>query len=165
MTAPEDRKLLIPDRWWDKLPRPIYSTLERVPSSQPWFEVYKVLPGVYAIYEPGQYEEALSTLILGDDTAALIDTGCGIANIRKVVEEITDQPVTVVNTHSHNDHVADNHRFDQIAMLDHPWSREAQKGLPNTEMAHLIAPGLVWKPLPEDFDPDSYVVPGFKVTR
>ena len=165
MTAPEDRKLLIPDRWWDKLPRPIYSTLERVPTSQPWFEAYKILSGVYAIYEPGQYEEALSTLILGDDTAALIDTGCGIANMRKMVEEITDQPVTIVNTHSHNDHVADNHRFDQIAMLDHPWSREAQKGLPHSEMAHLIAPGMVWKPLPPEFNPDSYVVPGFKVTR
>jgi len=50
-------------------------------------------------------------------------------------------------------------------MLDHPWSHKAQEGLPNSEMAHLIAEGMTWKPLPEDFDKENYVVPGFKVTK
>jgi len=165
MSTPEDRKLLMGDRWWDKLPRKVYSTLERVPCSQDWFEVYKVKEGIYSIYEPGQYEEALCTLLLGGDEAALIDTGCGIANIRACVEEITDLPVTVVNTHSHNDHIADNHRFSRIAMLDHPWSVRAQRGLPNSEMIHLVDPGMVWKPLPAGFDPKKYLVPPFKATR
>jgi len=123
------------------------------------------MEGVYAIYEPGQYEEALSTLVIGEEEAILVDTGCGIGNIRKVVDEITDLPVMVVNTHAHNDHIAQNYLFDEIAMLDHPWSREAQKGLPNSEMAHLIADGMVWKPLPEKFDPENYIVAGFKVTK
>lgn len=165
MSAPDDRKLLIADRWWDKLPRAVYSTLERVPCSQDWFQVYKVKDGIYAIYEPYQYEEALCTLILGEEKAVLIDTGCGIGNIRDVVEEITDLPVMVVNTHAHNDHIAQNHLFDEVAMLDHPWSHEAEKGLPNSEMAHLIADGMLWKELPEGFDAENYVVPGFKVTR
>lgn len=165
MSAPEDRKLLIADRWWDKLPREVYSTLETVPCSQGWFQVYKVKDGIYAIYEPYQYEEALCTLILGEEKAVLIDTGCGIGNIRDVVEEITDLPIMVVNTHAHNDHIAQNHLFDEVAMLDHPWSHEAQKGLPNSEMAHLIADGMLWKELPEGFDAENYVVPGFKVTR
>ncbi|MCJ7732845.1 MBL fold metallo-hydrolase [Candidatus Bathyarchaeota archaeon] len=165
MSAPEDRKLLIPDRWWDKLPRKIYSSLERVPVSQDWFEVYRVKPDIYVFYEPYQYEEALSTLILGEEKAVLIDTGCGIGNIRKAVEEVTDMPVMVVNTHAHNDHIAQNYLFDEIAMLDHPWSREAQKGLPRSEMVHLIADGMLWKELPVGFDPENYVVPGFKVTQ
>ena len=165
MSAPDDRKLLIADRWWDKLPRVVYSKLQRVPCSQDWFEVYKVKDGIYAIYEPFQYEEALSTLILGEEKAILIDTGCGIGNIRKAVEEITDLPVMVVNSHAHNDHIAQNHLFDEVAMLDHPWSHEAQKGLPNSEMAHLIADGMLWKELPEGFDAENYVVPGFKVTH
>ncbi len=165
MSAPEDRKLLIPDRWWDKLPRKIYSSLERVPVSQDWFEVYRVKPDIYVFYEPYQYEEALSTLILGEEKAVLIDTGCGIGNIRKAVEEVTDMPVMVVNTHAHNDHIAQNYLFDEIAMLDHTWSREAQKGLPRREMAHLIADGMLWKKLPEGFDSENYVVPGFKVTQ
>lgn len=165
MSAPDDRKLLIADRWWDKLPRAVYSTLERVPCSQDWFQVYKVKDGIYAIYEPYQYEEALCTLMLGEEKAVLIDTGCGIGNIRDVVDEITDLPVMVVNTHAHNDHIAQNHLFDEVAMLDHPWSHEAEKGLPNSEMAHLIADGMLWKELPEGFDAENYVVPGFKVTR
>ena len=165
MSAPDDRKLLIADRWWDKLPRSIYSMLEKVPCGQDWFQIYKVKDGIYAIYEPYQYEEALCTLILGDEKAILIDTGCGIGNIRDVVEEITDLPVMVLNTHAHNDHIAQNHLFAEVAMLDHPWSHEAEKGLPNSEMAHLIADGMLWKELPEDFDAENYVVPGFKVTR
>ena len=165
MTSPDDRKLLITDRWWEKLPRTIYSTLERVESHQEWFEVYQIKEGIYSLYEPGQYEEALSTLLVGEGRSFLIDTGCGIGNIRSVVEELTDQPVTVLNTHSHNDHIAQNYLFDEIWMLDHPWSVDAQKGLPMKEMEHLIAPAMVWKPLPKDFDSDNYVVPGFRVTK
>lgn len=164
-TSPEDRKLLIADRWWDKLPRAVYASLERIPCSEQWFQVYRVKEGVYVFYEPYQYEEALSTLIIGKEKAFLVDTGCGIGNIRKAVEEVTDLPVMVVNTHSDNDHIAGNHLFDEVAMLDHPWSVEVQKGLPNSEMAHLIVPGMIWKPLPEDFDAENYHVPGFKVTH
>jgi glyoxylase-like metal-dependent hydrolase (beta-lactamase superfamily II) len=165
MSVPEDRKLLVENNWWKKLPRKIYSKLLKIPVSQEWFEVYRVFDGIYVIYEPGQYEEALSTLLIGDEKSLLIDTGCGIGNIKKVVEEITELPVMVVNTHSHNDHIAQNYLFDEIAMLDHPWSHKAQHGLPNSEMAHLIAEGMVWKPLPKTFDPDNYIVPGFEVTK
>jgi len=36
------------------LPRPEYKSLERILPDDPWFEVYKVAPGVFAIYEPHQ---------------------------------------------------------------------------------------------------------------
>jgi glyoxylase-like metal-dependent hydrolase (beta-lactamase superfamily II) len=164
-SPPEDRSILVAEKWWSKLPRPSYKNLIRIPTSDEWFEVYLVTRDTYAIYEPGQYEEALCTLVIGSKKAALIDTGCGISDIFKVVDEITDLPVTVVNTHAHNDHIADNHRFKEIWMFDHPWSVEAQKGLPNSEMAHLVANGMVWKPLPKEFDPKKYVVKPFKVTH
>ena len=122
-------------------------------------------PDICLFYEPYQYEEALSTLIIGEDKALLVDTGCGIGNIKKAVEEVTDLAVMVVNTHAHNDHIAQNYLFDEVAMLDHFWSQKAQQGLPNSEMAHLIAEGMTWKPLPEGFDPVNYNVPSFKVTR
>src|SRR5208282_848987 len=41
---------LTPD-WCRQLPRPKYKQLERVPSVDPWFEVYRIAPGVFAIYE------------------------------------------------------------------------------------------------------------------
>jgi glyoxylase-like metal-dependent hydrolase (beta-lactamase superfamily II) len=165
MSSPEDRKLLIADRWWDTLPRKIYASLERVPISQDWFQVYNVRSDIYVFYEPYQYEKAICTLLLGEEKAILIDTGCGIGNIREAVEDVTDMPVMVVNTHAHNDHIAQNYLFDEIAMLDHPWCHEAQKGLPKSEMEHFVAEGMYWKPLPESFDPENYHTPAFKVTK
>ena len=52
----------IPD-WCRALPRPEYKSLERVPVSDLWFEVYKPAPWVFAIYEPHQWEETIGYLI------------------------------------------------------------------------------------------------------
>lgn len=162
---PEDRSLVVEKEWWEKLPRAIYSTLERIPVDDAWFEVYKVIEGTFVIYEPGQYEEAISNLVIGEEKSALIDTGCGIGNIKHVVEELTDLPVMVINTHSHNDHVAQNYLFEEVAMFDHPWShRVAEEGLPQSKMIHLLDEGMVWKQLPENFNPRDYHVPQFEVT-
>ncbi len=162
----EDRRVVVPSKWWEILPRKVYSKLEKVETSQPWFEVYKIDPGVYVIYEPGQFEEAISYLVLGKRRAALIDTGCGIGDIRALVREFTSLPIAVVNTHSHNDHIAQNYDFDEVAIYDDPRSREAaKKGCSHEEMAHLITEGMTWKPLPEGFNPETYYVPPFKVTR
>src|SRR5713101_2517752 len=71
----------VPD-WCKALPRPEYKSLQRVLENDPWFEVYKVAPGVFAIYEPHQAEETISYLIVGHKQALLFDTGMGISNIR-----------------------------------------------------------------------------------
>ncbi len=162
----DDRKVVVPPKWWEILPRKVYSQLDRVETGQPWFEVYLIDPGIYVIYEPGQFEEAISYLVLGEDRAALIDTGCGIGDIKALVEEFTDLPVVVVNTHSHNDHVAQNYMFDEVEIFDDSVSRDrARRGCSPEEMAHLISEGMTWKPLPENFNPEAYHVPLFRVTR
>lgn len=161
-----ERDIVRPARWWELLPRPAYSHLERVESSQPWFEVYKVEPDIYVFYEPGQFEEAISYLVLGGERAALIDTGCGIGNVRALAEEFTELPLMVVNTHSHIDHIAQDYLFDDVAIFDDSMARRAaEEGNPHEEAVDLISEGLVWKPLPEAFDPDTYRVPPFRVTR
>ncbi|MGB6835673.1 MAG: hypothetical protein WCA94_13730, partial [Candidatus Acidiferrum sp.] len=78
--------------WCKALPRPEYKSLERVLPNEPWFEVYKVAPGVFAIYEPHQAEETISYLIVGTKQALLFDTGMGIANIHRVVTQLTSRP-------------------------------------------------------------------------
>ena len=88
----------VPD-WCKALPRPEYKNLERVLANEPWFEVYKVAPGTFAIYEPHQAEETISYLIVGAKQAVLFDTGMGIGNIRKVVAQLTSRPVVVLNSH------------------------------------------------------------------
>lgn len=155
-----------PSGWWEALPRPVYAHLRRLESSQEWFEVYKVEPEVYVFYEPGQFEEAISYLVLGWERAALIDTGCGIGDIRALSREFTDLPIIVVNTHHHIDHVAQNHLFEEVAIFDHPMARmAAERGYGHEEAAQLLSEGLVWKSLPEGFDPEAYMVPPFRVTR
>src|SRR5580704_19340910 len=74
----EPAQTISPD-WCKALPRPEYKALEHVQVSDAWFEVYKVAPNVFAIYEPHQSEEAISYLIAGDRSAILFDTGMGIS--------------------------------------------------------------------------------------
>src|SRR5689334_11909339 len=51
--------------WCANLPRPAYASLARVSVPSDWFEVYRVDPDVYAIYEPHQWQEVISYLIVG----------------------------------------------------------------------------------------------------
>jgi len=158
--------IVAPTDWWKALPRKTYSELQRLQSSQPWFEVYKINPDTYVFYEPGQFEEVISYLVVGKERAALIDTGLGIGNVKRLAEEFTSLPIRVVNTHSHYDHIGQNYLFDSVAIFDAPNARQAAKsGYSKAEMSRLLADGMLWKPLPEDFDPENYQVPAFTVTR
>jgi glyoxylase-like metal-dependent hydrolase (beta-lactamase superfamily II) len=162
----ERGSLVVPVDWWRSLPRKALSELRRLESNQPWFEVYKVDPEIYVFYEPGQAEEVISYLVLGTEKAALIDTGCGIGDVKKLAREFTNLPIVVVNTHSHYDHIAQNYLFSDIAIFDCPYSRyAAKKGRTVEQMASLLAEGLVYKPLPPDFDRTKYYVPSFEPTR
>jgi glyoxylase-like metal-dependent hydrolase (beta-lactamase superfamily II) len=154
--------------WESALPRAAYHNLERVTTGIPWFEVYRTPGNVFAIYEDGQFEETLSYLVPGEERAVLIDTGDGIGNIRTLAEELTSLPVSVVNTHHHIDHVAQNYLFDDVALFDDPLGlarKAAAEGFSHEEALDLIAPGNVWKPYPEGFDPATYHMPPFSVTR
>ena len=125
--------------WCKGLPRPGYSKLERVPTADNWFEVYKIRPGVFAIYEPHQLEEVISYLILGADRALLFDTGMGISNIQAVVAGLTKLPVSVLNSHTHNDHVGDNWRFSDIYGMDTEFTRTNARGSKQDAQAELAA--------------------------
>ncbi len=57
------------DNWWDALLRRAWRDFERVEHSQDWFEVYEIRPGIFAIYERGQFEQVISYLIVGSEKA------------------------------------------------------------------------------------------------
>ena len=99
------------------------SNLRKISVSEDWFEVYEVASNLFAFCETRHDENTTVSLIVGPEKAVLIDTGCGIGNLRKVVAEVTDKPVMVINTHTHLDHLGSNRQFDEIAMFDHPLSR------------------------------------------
>jgi glyoxylase-like metal-dependent hydrolase (beta-lactamase superfamily II) len=131
--------------------------------NDPWFEVYKVAPGVFAIYEPHQAEEVISYLIVGTKQALLFDTGMGIANIRKVVTQLTSRPVVVLNSHTHNDHVGGNSLFTFIFGMDTAFTRANAKGSRDDAQEEL-APGIICGNLPKGFDPKTYVTKPWHVS-
>lgn len=53
-------------------------------------------------------------LIEGSEKAMLIDTGCGFADLRGAIEELSDLPLIVVATHGHPDHVGGMAQFPEI---------------------------------------------------
>jgi glyoxylase-like metal-dependent hydrolase (beta-lactamase superfamily II) len=160
-----DEGLIVPPKWYDALPRPSWKRFPLVETRQPWFEVYETTPETYAIYEPYQFEEVISYLVIGEERAALIDTGNGIGDIRALTEELTDLPVMVVNTHSHSDHTGGNWEFDEVALYDHPFARERLRGRTHEEMGSFLGEGMIWKPLPDGVDPETFHSRGFEVSK
>ena len=53
---------------------------------------------------------------IGDEFAALIDTGAGIGNIIDDVRKITDKPIKVLLTHGHLDHLGGMYAFEEAYM-------------------------------------------------
>jgi glyoxylase-like metal-dependent hydrolase (beta-lactamase superfamily II) len=153
-----------PAEWCKQLPRPAYSKLERVATADPWFEVYRIRPGIFAIYEPRQLEEVISYLILGTDKAVLFDTGMGIGNIQAVVAGLTKLPVSVVNSHTHNDHVGDNWRFRDVYGMDTDFTRANARGSQVDAQAEL-APDEICGALPAGFDAKAYRTKPFHITH
>jgi len=154
---------LSPD-WCRELPRAQYAKLERVASVDPWFEVYRVAPGVFAIYEPHQFEEVISFLIAGEKRAVLFDTGLGIGDIKPVVAGLTASPIVVLNSHTHNDHVGDNWEFSEIYGMDTEFTRMDSKGSTVDAQAELT-PDSICGQLPARFDAKAYATRPFHITR
>jgi glyoxylase-like metal-dependent hydrolase (beta-lactamase superfamily II) len=150
--------------WCRALPRPEYKSLQRVAVSDPWFEVYKPAPAVFAIYEPHQFEETISYLIVGENRALLFDTGMGISDIRKVTAELTRLPIVVLNSHTHNDHVGGNWQFDTVYGMDTEFTRRNAQGSREDAQAEL-APDAICGELPKGFDRAIYATRPWKIAK
>ena len=73
-----------------------------------WFHVSELEPGVTIVAEPGH---VACWLVQGRDGRALIDTGLGVADVAAAIRPAARGPVSVVNSHSHFDHVGGNALF------------------------------------------------------
>ena len=151
--------------WPEALPRPGNLRLRRLESVSPWFEIYQVSGGTFALLEPYHEEELISYLVLGTERAALIDTGMGIGNIQEEVACLTGLPVIVVNTHSHYDHVGDDHRFAEVWAFDDDHEiANIEDGRGRTACAKILRPGS-YLDLPTGFNPTDYAIRPASVTR
>jgi glyoxylase-like metal-dependent hydrolase (beta-lactamase superfamily II) len=150
-----------------------------------WFQTRELHAGVWLVGEPSHVN---SWLVAGRERAVLLDTGLGIAPIRPVVEQLTDRPVSVLNTHAHFDHVGGNREFEEIAIheLGAPaleqdvspalladyleYTRQllaAAHEYRRTDRAlfHLLTPDSNPRPLPEGFELADWRIPGSRATR
>lgn len=157
--------------WCNKLPRPQYASLERIPlRSETWFQVYKIHPNVFALYEPYHWEETISYLVIGTKQSLLIDTGMGIGNIQQVIETLipTQQRTSLqmINTHTHHDHIGDNWRFSgSIRGVRSTFaSKNAQGSF--EEAQNELQPGMIWEYyLPKDFNRHTYQIRPYEVNH
>lgn len=161
-TSPLFAQSVVPE-WCKALPRPEYKKIERVFVSDPWFEVYKPAAGVFAIYEPHQAEETIGYLIIGKSRALLFDTGMGISDVKSVVKELTNLPVIVLNSHTHDDHVGGNWQFDTVYGMNTDFTRNNAKGSREDAQAE-ITPDQICGSLPKGFDREEYSTKPWKIS-
>jgi glyoxylase-like metal-dependent hydrolase (beta-lactamase superfamily II) len=80
-----------------------------------WYKVKEVAPHVWCIDDHGADN---MYLVIGKDSAVLVDNGLGVANIRDFVRTLTNLPLNVVITHGHPDHAGSDYQFKTVYM--HP---------------------------------------------
>lgn len=80
---------------------------------EPFFESRCIAPDTWQIFSSGDH----SYLAAGETAAIAIDTGYGAGNIRAYMQSLTDRPLeSVINTHDHFDHTANNGYFERAYM-------------------------------------------------
>lgn len=144
--------------WCDEIPRTQYASLDRIEVETDWFEVWDAGENVFALYEPKQWQEKVSYLILGTEKALLFDTGMGISSIKGVVEQLTDLPIIVLNSDTHLDHTGGNSEFSSIVAMDTDFTRERASGYPNERVRGEVEPEALCSPLPGSFVKEEYSI-------
>ncbi len=76
----------------------------------------------YHTYAINEFGMATCFLVLGSEKALLIDAGCGMYNMKELVDELTDLPVELVLTHGHGDHIGCAGLFETVYC--HPADQE-----------------------------------------
>jgi len=148
----------------DRLPRAAYSEFEKHEISTDWFEVYEVESDVWAIYEPFQWQEVVSYLIVGGDSALLFDTGNGIGDIKAIVDQLTDKPVRVLNSHSHFDHIGGNYQFETISSPSTAFSIANSRGNHSEQIKIEASPDALCKSLPDGVTQESHRIHAYSIT-
>lgn len=125
--------------------------------SDGWFTVEQFDDCIYALSEYAHWEQSHSYLVMGEDRAALIDTGLGVADIKAVVQRLTRLPIVVVTTHVHWDHIGGHDGFADVAVHrdDADWLRHGIP-VPLESLRANFTRERPTTPYPEDFDPASW---------
>ena len=125
-------------------------------ASDDWFDVHAVEPGVFALVESRQQQEVISWLVVGTTRALLFDTGMGMRPLRPVVARLTALPVTVLNSHTHLDHVGGNVEFSDVRAMGHAFTRGNMRGKTHAQVADEATPAALCGNTAVGFDTAAY---------
>ncbi len=152
--------------WCNQSPRSQFSSLKEINTSSDWFKIYEVGTNTYAIAEPYNFQEVISYLIIGQEKALLFDSGMGLSSIAKVVKEITTLPVTVLNSHTHYDHIGGNFEFINILAMNTNFTKNrSENGLSHDFVKHEVTgKALCLEKLPK-LDTTSYQINAFPISK
>ncbi|MBQ6488948.1 MAG: MBL fold metallo-hydrolase [Solobacterium sp.] len=125
--------------------------------TEEWFTVEQIDRDTFAISEYGHWEQAHCYLLIGETQAALIDTGLGVSDIRKVTDQLTQLPIRVLTTHVHWDHIGGHGLFEDLSVheLEKEWL-ESSFPLPEDAVRQNLT--CMSCRFPEGFDPAAYHV-------
>jgi glyoxylase-like metal-dependent hydrolase (beta-lactamase superfamily II) len=97
-------------------------------STGTWFTAKEISPKVWVISDHGADN---MYLIEGNDSALLVDTGLGSADLASYVKKLTSRPLIIVITHGHPDHAGSNYQFSKVYI--HPADSAAARQFNLTE--------------------------------
>lgn len=104
-------------------PKPVVITSD-------WFSVSYLNPNTYIIEEPKSSQGNVSYLLIGEEKALMFDTGTGENEaengfkIKHIIDQLTDEPVSLLLSHFHFDHNQNIAEFDRLAFADLPFLRQ-----------------------------------------
>lgn len=122
-----------------------------------WFTITEIDHQTFAISEYGHWEKVHSFLLIGEEKAALIDTGLGIDNIKRITDQLTKKPITVLTTHVHWDHIGSHGEFEHIYVHEEEedWLIHGIKKLPIEQIRKDVSRDISI-PTPKSFNPETY---------
>lgn len=147
-----------------EIPRAGWAAYEKHPSSGRWFDVYQLSENLYAIAEPHQWQEVISYLIIGEERALLFDSGNGMGDIKSIVDQLTELPITALASHSHIDHVGGHWQFDTVLAPDTDFTNIRTRGLGNDFVREEASPEALCAPLPDSVTVDNHHTKPFAPT-
>jgi glyoxylase-like metal-dependent hydrolase (beta-lactamase superfamily II) len=126
--------------------------------SSGWFRIERLEGDVLVVRDPGYAQPSLVYIVEGQERAAVIDAGLGLADLRALVADLTEREPVVLQTHAHPDHAGSSHQFERV--LAHPLAaKKLRAGWSNTELRFNFQKFFKERALPEGVDPETFAIP------
>lgn len=105
------------------------------------FTCEKLKENISSIMDPAGVR---AFLIEGTDKAALIDTCCGIGDLKSLVENMTSLPLIVLCTHGHVDHAGGTYGFEEVYLNEADWELAKESTTPERRSSFVNSAGTIY---------------------